>query len=424
MWVPAAVHAQSLAQADSAWASGDRVRARRLYTEAVAENPSQSRAVFRLGQLAPSIREALPYFERYTILEPQDAWGHMALGDALATLGRTDAALAAYDRAERLAPGERDVALGRARAWELRAQRAPTIEPSVSHQSDSDGNRLARWGILGTAAPLDGMRFGGSVHAGELSDALEAVALLQARGHARLTRRRGFELQVDGGLDRFSGKTTGLWMTPAAEARLRWRAPMAGPALEVRLQHAPLAASPLLVSNRAVRSEARGSLELPIAFMRVRGGGRMGAIGTGVERSNTRTGADAAVAFRLGGQGELSAQYHRLSYSTATTAGYFAPRLVETREAGLYLERESGSGVALAVDLGAGTQRVAEHGANTGAWERALRGWGSVTVPFAPGRALWMEIEAYDAPFAPEGVTTAAAWRLLAVTAGLRWGWQ
>ena len=49
---------------------------------------NQSRAVFRLAQLEDSPRQALPLYRRYVRLERHDPWGFMAMGDALADLGR------------------------------------------------------------------------------------------------------------------------------------------------------------------------------------------------------------------------------------------------------------------------------------------------------------------------------------------------
>jgi hypothetical protein len=60
-------------------------------------------------------RIARDFFRRYTAAEPADAWGWIALGDAYATIGNLSGAMSSYDVAERLAPAERDVQIGRAR---------------------------------------------------------------------------------------------------------------------------------------------------------------------------------------------------------------------------------------------------------------------------------------------------------------------
>jgi hypothetical protein len=134
---------------------------------------------------------------------------------------------------------------------------------------------------------------------------------------------------------------------------------------------------------------------------------------------NTRWGADEVLAVPFGGVGEVSVQYHRMHYAKATVAGYFAPDRVETVEGGSYLELD-GRGVSFAADLGAGAQRIQIHGAAPGPWRAALRGWGYVRVPLSSGAEIRSELEAYDAPFAPDAVTTSANWRYLAASVGVR----
>jgi hypothetical protein len=450
----------------------------------VAGDSSQSRAVFRVAATEESPRAALALYRQYATLEPDDPWGHMAVGDVLSRLGATREAMAAYDVAVRLAPAERDVAIGRARvlsrggrpeaaagalarwvelhgtdaeAWELlarerlrsgrprlaaaaaaradslrgrseassirrsaRLQDAAFVEPIAGYQRDSDGNHTRRLGATADVAVADGVRLAGQFQRGTAGDDVVSMDLAEGGGRLVLRARSDMQLRLDGGLTRLTGPTVGVWATPYGELRFRRRAGH-GPTVDLRAQRTPLVVSPLLAANRVARIEARGSVEVPIAALRIRPGGRIGAIESKSEPSNQRTGVDLAVAIPLGWQGEISGQYHRLSYRASSAAGYFAPRLVETREVGGYLERESDAGLALAVDAGAGVQRVAEHGAGLGTWERALRGWASLTIPVGPTVALWMETEAYDAPFAPEGVTTSESWRFLAVSIGLRW---
>ena len=105
-----------LQQADQAYAMEDRQRALRLYAAVVDADPSRSRAIFRLGQLAaPGSDDAVRWFRRYVQLEPRDPWGYMALGDALARAGDVGASLRQYDQARQLAPDEPDVSAGRIR---------------------------------------------------------------------------------------------------------------------------------------------------------------------------------------------------------------------------------------------------------------------------------------------------------------------
>lgn len=78
--------------------------------------PDDSRALFRLAQLSRSnVAEAERLFHRYTVVQPRDAWGHLALADVRVRRGNLEGALDAVDAAARIAPSERDVLLARGR---------------------------------------------------------------------------------------------------------------------------------------------------------------------------------------------------------------------------------------------------------------------------------------------------------------------
>jgi Cytochrome c biogenesis factor len=106
-----------VAHADAAYAAGDRQSAEREFAAIVALDSARSHAVFRLAQLRADRDRAaaVALYRRYVALEPRDAWGYTALGDALGASGSMAAAIAAYDQAARLEPEERDVRVGRAR---------------------------------------------------------------------------------------------------------------------------------------------------------------------------------------------------------------------------------------------------------------------------------------------------------------------
>jgi Flp pilus assembly protein TadD len=486
--VASAVRAQSrlIARADSAFAAEDRSLARRLYEEALRTDPEQSRANFRLGQLQTSPAKAVPYYARYVTLEPRDPWGYMALGDQLARLGRVDEALVAYERANALAPNERDVAIGRARiqsragrsqdaratltawtrthpsdgeAWELlgsellrsgrpraavlsferarsagwtrgvegrtriaRSQSAPAFQPVLGYQRDSDGNSTLRSGLSADAMIADGTRLGGGFIRGSIRDAVESIPFNEATLTLQSRPTAPLRFSADGGFTAFSGVAAQRsWSEARADVRLRWRSLPNAPALELRAQHLPLATAPLLVANRVTRSDARATLELPVGVLRLRGTGRAGVIRASGESANRRLDGAAALALPLGSTAELSARYQAVSYAHESSAGYFAPRVAETMEGTAYLDLGSDGPLSIAADLGAGTQRTALQGQDVGRWKAAFRAWTYSSLALGPGRALWLEVEAYDAPFAPLGVAAAPSWRYVALTTGLRW---
>jgi hypothetical protein len=488
--------ASVLQRADSAWASGDRRRARALYAEVLAHDSTQSRAVFRLAQLDESEQRSLALYRRYIMLEPGDAWGHMAEGDLLARMGHWEDGLVAYAGASAIAPGERDVALGRARlleragrsndaaaelaawttrhpddgeAWDLlgrsqmrsgrpraaagafenalhrgvpgaalrlngaRAASAPSVTPEAAVLIDSDGNRSTRFGGSFDLMLMDGVRLGGG-----LQRHITANDIDQEQGTdilARLSARMapGVSASIEGGAIQFdeAGRPALLppparrpgesWTAVHMSARLRARtAGSHGASLDLRAERVPLAFSPLLISNRVTRSEARAVVDVPLAGMRLRGSGRVGRFEAPGEPANGRVGAEGALVLPLG-LVQPSLQYRLIGFERASAAGYFAPRRAETAEAGLYFDSGDETRLSIATDLGAGAQRVMDQGGGERRWSPAWRAWGQATLAIGPSRFWYVEVEAYDAAFAPEGVATAGHWRSLSVASGLRW---
>lgn len=122
-----------LAAADRAFVNEDTATARREYEAVVTVDPYASRALYRLGQLSRANgSQAQSYFRRYVAIEKGDAWGWIALGNALAADKKLSDALDAYDRAVEIAPSERDVVIGRARVL---AAAGRTDDAIVTYQS-------------------------------------------------------------------------------------------------------------------------------------------------------------------------------------------------------------------------------------------------------------------------------------------------
>ena len=131
-----------MAVADSAFNRGDFVRAKLAYVRILKTDPNNSRAAYQLGRLMPQgSEEAILFFRRYVLLEPQDPWGHMALGDALAKAGRLPQARRRYEHAIKLAPKERDVWIGLGRILQKARRTDETIKAferwSSAHPSDA-----------------------------------------------------------------------------------------------------------------------------------------------------------------------------------------------------------------------------------------------------------------------------------------------
>ena len=408
--------AELMRRADAAFADENRALAERLYRQVLTLDPYQSRAVYRLGQLSRDDEVALEWFKEYAELEPTDAWGWLAVGDKSLKVGKTVEALEAFERASRLQPKAQDIqerlAKGRLRA-------APTIEPIGGLTHDSDGNLTLRYGLGGSMAFRKGLHLGARFVRSNIDDGINAATLdegvLRLEGRPRMALR----LNLTAGLARLGFPDALSWTTPEVDLRVRWREDNSSPSFEARLQRLPLGTSPLLIANHAVRNELRLGVELPGGPVRIRGTGRAGLIETFGEDANLRLQGDAALALPIGWRGEVSAQYHRLSFNRASSAGYFAPKLVESIEGGTYWDLGGDGEVSASVDLGVGIQRLAKQGEEVGVWKLALRGWALLSVDLNRSIQWRVEGEAYSAPFAPVGVVIAPNWRYISASMGL-----
>ena len=411
-----------LARADSAWAAKAESVAASEYAAVLAADPENSHATYRLAQLTRNDpAAALRLFQRYVVLEPEDPWGYMAVADALAQAGRYPEALQSYDDALRLAPGEPEAIAGRAKVFPRARVAAPAVTPLVSGSRDSDGNTTFRIGGSAELAAQGALRLGVEANRDRVTDGVATAGLAQIALRAAWRPSRLASIEGALGGTRLqpsdSGSTT---VVPTGRLRTRWRSSH-GAAVDVRALRGVLAASPLLVDNRLVRTEVRTVVEIPVTrALKLRGLGRTAVLSDTAD-VNHRTELGLVLAFALSPAIELSGQVHQLRYSHASTAGYFAPRLGQVVEAGSYVELESPGGWLLAIDVGAGAQRVAEFGGQPGPWSRSLRWYSLITAPLAPGRALQLELEGEDSTVAREAATTAGAWRYGSAALSLRW---
>jgi len=178
--VSSEILASHLAAAEKAYDAGDTATAAAEYQKVIALEPDHSRALFRLGQLwRREPAKSIPMYRRYVSLVPEDPWGHMALGDELAVNRRFSEALREYDEAARLAPGERDVALGRARllARAGRTDAAIAVLEQWTIRHSDDGEALRELGDLRRRA-------------GRLREAATAYALSAERDRSPSTLSR------------------------------------------------------------------------------------------------------------------------------------------------------------------------------------------------------------------------------------------
>ncbi len=477
--------ASALARADEAFEADDMTTAEREYRAVLSVDPDHSRALFRMGQLLGprDTRAAAGYYRHYTIVEPTDAWGHLALANTLAGLGRADQAQRAYAEARRLAPREPDVMLGyprllvtlgliddaidaylswlagraddvdawreladayqRARRWRAaigalerakalvpdnaaidrrlasaRLRAAPSISASLLAIGETD---ITTWGPAfgGDLAVGQTGRLGGTYRRRRVSS-LGEVGHSQRLGATWTARPRAdVQVEVGGG---------GAWLRPhgaqassahvEGQARVRKTPRAGGIAADLRAQHGPLDLTPDLVADPVIATQASGTVDVPLTHrLHLRGLGRAARLTRNDER-NTRTGIGGGPVVHLREGVRLAGQWQQLRNSLPGATGYFARARGVLADAGLYWEREFDH-VWVALDAGAGVQRVQKAGEPMGGWARALRAWSYVGWSVAPGRQVIVELEAYDSQLATI-VQTSERWRHASVTVSFR----
>jgi len=413
-----------LRRAEAAMEDEDRDLAEKLYLQIIELDPEESDPYYRLGLLARNAEVALDWFKQYAELEPDDAWGWLAVGEKSLKVGKPLEALAAFERAAKLAPDAEDVRAGLA---EGRHKAAPTVEPIGGFSTDSEKFSVGRYGAEGGVSLRGGFRLGGRFVRSDLKGRILKASIDEFLFRLEGKPRLALQLDLTAGLARMTAQGMGFAgrfkadpvVTPEADLRVKWKDPDGGPRFDVRLQRMLYASTPALVVSRAILDDARIGLDLPVGPLRIRGMGRASLIETSFEPSNRRLQADAALVWPFIWWGEATLQYHTLGFKRASDAGYFAPKSVETLEAGTYLELGGEGRVSAELDLGIGIQRLAKQGEDVGPWKPAFRGWGYLAVDILPTVQARLEVEAYSAPFAPVQAVAVENWKYLSVGIGL-----
>jgi tetratricopeptide (TPR) repeat protein len=486
LWAQAAAGQTSLQRADAAYSAGDREKAQSLYRAVLAADPDNSRAIFQLARLLkPGSAESIALLRRYVKLEPRDAWGTMALGDALAKSGAVDEAIEQYAAASRIAPAESDVyvglgrilrdagridelvanyerwiaaqpknadawfELGRARqrakrhaeaadayaaAYAIKADKrteealdgalaesGPSLRPFFGLSNDTDGNRIKRWGLDAEWQLTPRSRWGLHAERAEVWDPFAAGSVDSLALFAKWQPLSQLRLDALGGVARLTANPANQDRALAG-LRLRWNRPAEGPAVELRATQNPLLATPGLVALPVELKEVKGGFDLPVEGpFRARARGQAGVLDSAID-VNHRSGYQIGPVYRWRPAAEVGVFYSRLGYEHATTAGYFAPELAETIELGTYIEYEGWAPVTFAVDAGAGQQRVQKFGESVRNWIATYRLWGMVSYAVKPGVSVDLEVEHYDSPIAGNAVAPTANWRYNAALLSLRFG--
>ncbi len=409
-----------LAVADMLSRLGRSDEALRWSAEALRRGPTERDAVIGRARVLARARwtdAALAAYRAWLDTHPRDAEVWQELSRELVRAGRPGEAASALQGSQAIKP---DPSVAQ-RLAVVRGIAAPAFTPLVAGSYDSDGNTIWRYGgalELSAAGPVRLGVQGSRTHVGDgITGAdLDALAL-------RTSWQPQAVLMIDatGGGTRIGsvGGSSATWI-PTGQLRARWHAPASRLGLDLRADRSVIDASPLLVANHVVRGELSGLLSLPVVGpLTLRSIAKAASLSDSLE-TNHKTTLTGIMAVAVTPSVELSAQFHQIHYDHASVSGYFAPWRLQVAEAGTYFEIETPGSLVLAVDAGAGVQRVAQQRPRFGSWTPAFRLYAMLDAPLAPGRVFRLELESEDSQVATAAATS-GQWRYGSVIASLRW---
>jgi tetratricopeptide (TPR) repeat protein len=411
-----------------------------LSSVALSQTPNpNSREIYQAAQRerAGSDR-ALELYRRYVQLEPDDAWGHLALAEAYAAARRFSEAFGSLARAERLAPGESDVAIVRARVQRAHRASLPTVKPSFSGGRDSDGNTSLLVGMNGDVAMSAASRLG--LAGSHLTTRAEASSATVDRGAVTFAvRKPTMRWTSELGAARLTHDRS--YTIPVGQTHLRWSRGAWSPAIDLRVRRAPVTAAYSLIRAEALLTEARGVVDVPVTSrLKLRANGQVGVLDDRVDpiiapasnrgrrprntvlpytETNRRTGYGGAVVTALSATSELAANAYRLTYEHLGSGNYFAPEFVDLLELGTYSEIYRFDPLTIAFDAGVGMQRVKQFGGVVGDVTPAGRLWGQVTWPVTSHVEVSAEVDAYRSQMST--VATSSTWGSVMGGLAVRW---
>jgi tetratricopeptide (TPR) repeat protein len=411
-----------IAVADMLSRLGRNDAALRWYAEALLRGPTERDAVIGQARVLARVRRtdaALAAYRAWLFAHPRDAEAWRELSRELVRAGQPGEAAEALERSQAIAPDPKVAH----RLAIVRGIAGPAFTPLVGGSHDSDANTIWRLGgrfELGATGPARVGLEGGRSHVGDGSTGVDLDALA-----LRTTWQPLAALRIDatGGGTRIEpiGWVPGsrAALLPTGQLRARWRAPASRLGLDLRADRGLVDASPLLVANHVIRTQYSGLLSLPVAGpITLRGIGKTAMLSDSFE-TNHKTTFSGVMAVAVAPSLELSAQFHQIHYDHPSVSGYFAPWQLQVAEAGTYFEIETPGSVVLAVDGGAGVQRVAQQQNRFGPWTAAFRLYAMLDAPLAPGRDFRLEFESEDSQVATTA-TTSGQWRYGSLIASLR----
>lgn len=409
-----------------------------LLIPVTARAQNSSKEIFAEARAAAAGSAAsIDLYQRYTRMEPGDAWGFLALAESYAAARRFRDAGTALARAYALAPGEEDVAIVKARIERARRNALPSVKPTALLTRDSDANTSIQIGAAGDAVLTNAIRAGITGARVTTGDGTTSATVDNAAATIAL-KSPTVRWSTEVGAARFTHLRTRA--VAVGQTRLRWSKDLRGFTADVRVRHAPITNVYSLVNAEALLTEARGLLDIPITgALKVRATGQLGRIETGtltpiaaprpgrgnqtqftrlVDR-NTRFGYGGGVVLPYAPVAEAALIGYRLQYDDAGTGQYFAPEHVDVIELGTYAESYRFDPFTIAVDAGAGLQRAKAFDLPESRVTPAYRLWAQAGYPLARYVDLHAEVDYYRSQLST--VATSAGWSSFTAGMSLRW---
>ena len=412
-----------MALGDALAQAGLMAEAMEQYHRARRQAPGEADVYLGLGRILRDTGrtdELIAVDEEWVSHQPKNAAAWLDLGRARQKARRYPEAAAAYAQSLAITQDDRTQAL----LDNVLAESALSLRTYAGRSVDSDDNKITRSGLEGDWQFTPRTRLGLHAEHADVTDPYTSATADEYALMARWQPRALLKLDGMAGIARLNAERPGQPSTthPLRRLHLHWSSPAQGPALDLRLKQNPLSSTPGLVARPVNLTEVKGDIELPLAESwraRVRGqSGRLAAAADVNHRSNYQLGP----VYRWRPAAEIGLSYSELAYDHATTAGYFAPRRVQTVELGTYFEYDRLWPVTFILDAGLGQQRVAKQGEAIGDWIGVFRVWALASWALKPGVRLELELEHEDSPVAGDAATPTSDWSSNSVLLSLRFG--
>ncbi len=361
--------------------NGDLADAEQVYAEMLGADPNDAEALAghaRMAAWSGDLGLAERRWREGLGRHPEDVVLLTGLGATLRWQSRGSAAVEVLERAVALAPDDAEV---RQEYRLARLSIAPRMGPSVSYESDSDGNRIATlwhdqslwptgWLSVNTSGYVRSARLVGQGPGGEAYGGLVEL---------RFRLREGWELDAGVG----AAHTT----VGEAGTRAQWRARVATPGrlpAQVWARHwrRPLDETEPLMRNGVEIAET--TLGVRGTVGRTRGEASVSRADYLATEDNRRLAGALGVSHRLGGPWTLGASLRTFGFEEDRTDGYFDPNLYALLEVRVGWGRQMGDW-HLALTASPGLQKV---GHGDGSISGSGRARASIGYEFGPGQLV------------------------------------